>query len=125
MVDVALHRGLADEKVVGDLGVGKAGGDQGQDFAFAGGEAEVAGQDLWVWSDGLGGRGWGAGARRGAGGRRGGRGGGGAGVALAYGVPGCGGAVAPGVAGPAWELGSGGAVAPGVAGPAWKLGSGG
>jgi hypothetical protein len=39
VVDVAFYRCLADEQVLGDLGVGQAGRDQGEDLGLAGGEA--------------------------------------------------------------------------------------
>ena len=37
-VDVGFHGGVADEELLGDLGVAEAGGEQGEDFGFAGGE---------------------------------------------------------------------------------------
>jgi len=35
VVDVALHRGLADHEAGRDLGVGQADGDEGEHFCFA------------------------------------------------------------------------------------------
>jgi hypothetical protein len=58
VIDVALDRAFANRKALGDLGVGQARGDKGEDFGFARGEP--GGKPVrrsWSWRECRGGNG--------------------------------------------------------------------
>ena len=52
---MSLHGVFADEELFGDFAVGEAGGDEAEDFEFAGSDAE-GGEVGWVGREGDGGR---------------------------------------------------------------------